>query len=44
MLRSFKQLGSEPDTPMTPFQGDMADWFADQHPVLMKQGLGGAAR
>ena len=31
MLRSFKQLASEPD---------MAAWFAKQHPVLMKQGLG----
>jgi hypothetical protein len=26
-----------------PFQADMAIWFANQHAVLMKRGLGGAA-
>jgi hypothetical protein len=26
-----------------PFQADMATWFANQHAVLMKRGLGGAA-
>jgi hypothetical protein len=25
-----------------PFQANTARWFAEQHPVLMKQGLGGA--
>lgn len=25
---------------VTPFQADMAAWFAKHHPVLMKQGLG----
>lgn len=28
---------------VTPFQADVAHWFADQHPVLMKQGMGGGA-
>jgi len=28
---------------VTPFQADVASWFADQHPVLMKQGVGGGA-
>ena len=28
---------------VTPFQAEVARWFADQHPVLMKQGMGGAA-
>lgn len=26
-----------------PFQADVAGWFGQQHPVLMKQGLGGGA-
>ena len=26
-----------------PFQASVATWFADQHPVLMKQGMGGAS-
>jgi hypothetical protein len=29
---------------VTPFQADVAAWFAAQHPRLMKQGMGGATQ
>ena len=29
---------------VTPFQADVASWFADKHPVLLKQGMGGGPR
>jgi hypothetical protein len=28
---------------VTPFQADVASWFANQHPTLLKQGLAGGA-
>lgn len=28
---------------VTPFQADVASWFAHKHPVLMKQGMGGGS-
>lgn len=46
MLRSFKQLASEPDAPLKPLAAnahDVAAWFATRHPTLMKQGMAGGA-